>query len=126
MSTALTILSIDDSKAVHAFLDRCMADSMVKMNLIHATNPNDGIEILKKQLADINLVLLDWEMPEMTGPEVLAKVRSLGIQTPVIMLTSKNAPEDIEMMINAGASEYIMKPFTPDIVLDKIKSVLGL
>ncbi len=123
MGSAIKILSIDDSKAVHAFLDRTLAG--MDLQLIHVLSGKEGLALLTDQNSGIKVVLLDWEMPELTGPEVLLEIRKMGNTVPVIMMTSKNDPEDIMKMIQAGASEYIMKPFTPDVVIEKINAVLS-
>lgn len=121
MSDFIHVLSIDDSKAVHAFLDVCLEGTKVK--LTHVMNGKQGLEEAEKNPFD--LILLDWEMPEITGPEVLSRIRQRDSTTPIIMLTSKNEVEDIASMIQNGANEYIMKPFTAQIIIDKIESVLG-
>ena len=123
-SKKYTILSIDDSKAVHAFVSRALESQ--PFEIVHALNTVEAEAILKAQGATIQLVLLDWEMPVTSGPEYLPVIKKLFPQLPVIMLTSKNDPSDIEKMLNSGASEYIMKPFTPDILIEKINSVLGI
>ncbi len=64
-------------------------------------------------------------MPGLTGPEVLDQINTLGIKIPVIMLTSKNDMSDIASMLDKGASEYVLKPFTRDIILEKIAAVVG-
>jgi DNA-binding response OmpR family regulator len=116
------VLSIDDSRAVHAFLDRSVVGTDI--DLVHAESGILGMEILKREGAGISLILLDWEMPGKSGPEVLAEIRASGSSVPVIMVTSKNDPSEIERMLKLGAIEYIMKPFTPDILLEKVNSIL--
>ena len=64
-------------------------------------------------------------MPNLNGPDALQEIKSLGINTPVLMMTSKNAPEDIARVLELGASEYLMKPFTVDILFEKMSFVLG-
>lgn len=117
------ILSIDDSKAVHAYLDVCFADQQIE--LTHMLSGKEGIEVLKKNPSAFDLVLMDWEMPEMTGLETLKTMKSLGINCPVMMVTTKNNPSDITQVLEIGAKDYIMKPFTADIILQKINEVLG-
>lgn len=123
MGSSIKILSIDDSKAVHAFLDRTLTGSTHV--LVHVLSGKEGLALLAERDNGIQVVLLDWEMPELSGPEVLSEIRKSGNTVPVIMMTSKNDPEDIMKMIQAGASEYIMKPFTPDVVFEKIEAVLS-
>ncbi len=123
MATAITVLSIDDSRAVHAFLDRAFAQSAHQF--VHALSGKEGIRILEEGKTKVDVILLDWEMPEQNGPEVLQEIKKRGILIPVLMMTSKNNTQDISKMIEAGAAEYIMKPFTPEVIVDKIRSVLG-
>jgi len=118
------VLSIDDSRAVHAYLRDCFADSNVELH--HAYSGQEGLDILAKPGAIFDLVFLDWEMPGLTGPEVLVKIRAGGIQTPVIMVTSKNNTADIAEVLEKGAQEYVMKPFTDDILYAKVEDVIGL
>lgn len=120
----IKILSIDDSKAVHAYLKDCFAHSNIEVT--HAYSGEDGLGILGKNAPLFDLILLDWEMPGLTGPQVLDRMNSLGIKAPVIMLTSKGEIENISEMLTKGAQEYIIKPFTEDIIFSKIESVIGL
>jgi len=124
VTTTHTLLSVDDSKAVHAFIQRSFDGS--PFQVVHAYSAADATKVLNERSAQFSLILLDWEMPEMSGPEYLPILKERFPHLPVIMLTSKNAAEDIEKMLLAGASEYIMKPFTPDILIEKINSVLGI
>lgn len=116
------ILSIDDSKAVHAFLSSILG----KAELTHAYDGAEGFDVLQtKGEVAFDLVLLDWEMPKLTGIETLKKIRDAGLKVPVVMLTSKNDPSEIGSALTLGANEYVMKPFTAEILLEKIESVLG-
>jgi CheY-like chemotaxis protein len=116
------ILSIDDSKAVHSFMNLCFPTDQYE--LIHAYNALEGIDIIKKQMGDISLVLLDWEMPMMTGPEALVEIRKIGFAAPIVMVTTKNDPAEIGETLDKGATEYVMKPFTPEIILTKVEELL--
>ena len=119
------LLSVDDSKAVHSFINDCLKESAYEIH--HVYDGKQALEILfegNKQKFD--LILLDWEMPIMQGPEVLKEIRSRGVHTPILMLTSKNDPSDIQKVLELGANEYLMKPFTPDLIQEKIKTTLEL
>ena len=118
----MKILSIDDSRSVHAYIQQCLLNTECEIS--HAYNGEEGLRSLEGS-EDVDLILLDWEMPVMTGPEVAASLKKMGNKIPVIMLTSKNAPEDISQMLELGVSEYVMKPFTPDILIDKIEAITG-
>lgn len=118
------ILSIDDSRAVHAFIRQCLAG--LKVEITDAFNGKEGVVLATSKEKKFDLILLDWEMPELDGLGTLKAFKSASVQTPVIMLTSKNKTEEIAEILENGASEYIMKPFTADILIDKIETTLSL
>lgn len=120
----MKILIVDDSKAVHAFVKGLLSGKNIELQ--HAHNGREGLDRIQESETPFDVVLLDWEMPVLTGPETLEQIKKLPHSPPVIMMTSKNAPEDIEQMISAGASEYIMKPFTPDILINRLSEVCGI
>lgn len=115
----MNLLLIDDSKVVHAYLTELLADTGI--NLTHAFSGEEGLVAAPAQNPDA--VFLDWEMPGIHGIEVLEKLRAAGFTRPILMLTTKNRMEDISRAIALGASEYIMKPFTKDIILEKLQMV---
>lgn len=118
------ILSIDDSRSVHAFLNSILEP--IPSKVTHAYDGLEGLSALRRNADDLpEIVLLDWEMPKLSGVETLKKIREAGISVPVIMLTSKNAPEEIMTALSLGANEYVMKPFTQGILIEKIEAVLG-
>ena len=117
------ILIVDDTKSVHAFVRALLS----KSKTITTESVYDGVQAVErlKQKNDFDIIFLDWEMPNLNGPDALQEIKSLGINTPVLMMTSKNAPEDIARVLELGASEYLMKPFTVDILFEKMSFVLG-
>jgi two-component system chemotaxis response regulator CheY len=60
----------------------------------------------------------------MNGPDAYQSLKASGCKTPVVMMTSKNSMSDLTQMLEAGVSEYIMKPFTPDILIEKLEGAL--
>jgi DNA-binding response OmpR family regulator len=78
---------------------------------------------LRSQTFD--LLVLDWNVPEMSGEEVLRWVRkSLSEHVPVLFMTSRSFETDIAMILNAGADDYIVKPVSAEILLARVKSLL--
>lgn len=90
-----------------------------------AFNGKDGLSTAKKENPD--LILLDIMMPGMDGYEVLARIRQDAkfTNTPVCMLTAKEKMDDVERAMTLGAKYYIMKPFTSESLLAKVKHALG-
>ena len=111
------VLVVDDTKNIRLLLSKCL-----ELEGYEVQTANDGqqaIELFKNDHFD--LAFLDIKMPEIRGTEVLKRIREMGIDTPVIIITAyatiKNAVDCTKM----GAVAYLQKPFTTD----KIKSVLN-
>lgn len=117
------VLIIDDTKAVHAFVKSLLGKAN-ELAISSVYNGNEALETLYKNKS-FDLILLDWEMPILNGPETLKKIKIIAAEIPVIMMTTKNKPEDIQTMMESGASEYLMKPFTIDILFEKIEFATG-
>lgn len=106
-------------------------DETINRKLLHASLTKWGCEVVSTvngqdacealQQGGIDLCILDWEMPKMTGPEVCQWLRSSDLdQSYVILLTTKNQPEDIEAGYEAGADDYMIKPFKRDELRNRI------
>ena len=115
-------LCIDDSKSVHAYLSQCLEPFAKSIET--ASNGAEGVEKYKANPSAYDVIFLDWEMPILDGPSTFQKLTELGIKIPVIMLTSKNEPSDIVRMIEAGVADYILKPFTDDLIREKLTFVM--
>ncbi len=119
----MNIAVVDDAKAVHAFLEDLF--SGICKTLVHYYNGQEAIDALVKGASNIDLVLLDWEMPVLSCIEALPKLRALHADIPIMMMTSRNGMSDIVQALEQGAQDYVMKPFTKDILIGKIEQVLG-
>jgi DNA-binding NtrC family response regulator len=115
-----TILTVDDSRAVRTIVSKQVKDLGFEVD-----EAEDGVQGLAK-LAEcqFDLVILDVTMPNMDGPTMLAKMREGGNTTPVIMLTSESKRSIISGAMKAGITDYILKPFKPEELRNKILSVL--
>lgn len=121
----IRILVVDDSKSVHAFLKACVENYDVQ--LTHVYNGEEAVKFatVNANASGIDLILLDWEMPILDGPSTFDRLRQIGIQTPVVMMTTKNAIENVELMVSKGVSDYMFKPFTGDILKSKLEMLFG-
>jgi len=118
------IMSVDDSKAVHAYLTDAFEGTTTTLE--HHFDGKSAIEAVSKPgVKAPDAILLDWEMPVMSGIDALPALRAKLPDTIIIMATSKNAMSDIVLALEKGASDYIMKPFTKDILIGKIEQLLG-
>ncbi len=110
-------------------------DEAVSRKLLHASLTKWGCEVVSTangqdacealRAGGIDLCILDWEMPRMTGPEVCQWLRTSDVdQSPyVILLTTKDTPEDIDAGYEAGADDYLIKPFKGDDLRSRISEV---
>ena len=117
----MKVLVVDDSRAVHAFMKAIFNGT--GHDLTHATDGSEAVKIFESNADIFDLVLLDWEMPILTGPETLEALRKMNKVVPIIMVTTKNDITSITQAISKGATEYVMKPFTKDILLEKIATI---
>ena len=117
-----TILLVDDEMAIRTML--CVALEAAGYNVLQAENAQQAHAVIIDRSPD--LVLLDWMMPGTTGLELLRRLKrdELTEKTPVIMLTAK-AEEDSKISgLDAGADDYIAKPFSPRELISRVKAVL--
>lgn len=114
-------LVVDDSRAVRMILARTLAELGYEVH--QATNGREALELIDADPSAYRLVLLDWHMPEMDGLELLRKLRSRPQLSAlvVVMVTTETDLDHVAEALAAGANEYIMKPFTRDILIEKLQ-----
>ncbi len=121
----MKILSVDDSRTIRGTI-RGMVE-VIGAEFLEAEDGQKGIDLLEAEQGNIDLIILDIEMPVMNGFEFLAKVkgdeRFKGI--PVIMLTTVNMKDRMIEAIRMGAKQYMTKPFTSEELLTKIINAVG-
>ncbi len=123
MEETVRALIIDDSRFVRSYLR-----GLLQENGIECDEAADGQAGLNRMHGGVrfDLVLLDWNMPVMNGLETLRKIRSEGFnQTKVLMVTTEAENDFIMRALEAGADEYLMKPFDHEAFDDKL-AMLGL
>jgi len=120
MSRALVV---DDSRAMRMILSKTLVQS--GFEVMQAANGREALEIMDREGSSIRLVLLDWNMPEVTGIEVVERLRSQKIFNTVrlVMVTTETEIEQMARALEAGADEYVMKPFTREVVEDKLRLI---
>lgn len=111
-----------------------LEDDPSQVNLVVSWLEAEGYEILHassgeaflKSLRDnpVDLFILDWQLPDMQGPEVLTKIReSLGLKAPVIFATQRDSEQDIVSALNAGADDYVRKPLSKGELLARVEAI---
>jgi two-component system, chemotaxis family, chemotaxis protein CheY len=113
-------LIIDDSKAMRSILARMLR--ALEFEVVEAANGREAMERLQA-IGKFDLALVDWNMPEMNGFEFVRAVRAKQMYDGVLlmMVTTETEMENVVRALAAGANEYVMKPFTPDVILEKLR-----
>jgi two-component system chemotaxis response regulator CheY len=115
---------VDDSRAMRTILRRALEER--GFSVTEAGHGKEALERLR-QMRIPHLALVDWNMPEMNGIELVAALRSDPNynKLAIVMVTSESEPAQVERALNTGANEYIMKPFSNDALEEKLL-ILGL
>lgn len=123
-SEPLTILIVDDSSSARIKIVSSLTG--LEANIIEADDGSSAFSILMREMASIDLVISDLVMKEMHGDELCKAIRNdLGLKDlPVIILSSNNDKDSVLTLFQAGANDYLYKPFTPQELLARIKSHL--
>jgi len=113
-------LVIDDSKAMRSILSRMLQE--LGFEVFEACNGREGLERLQA-IGKVDLALVDWNMPEMNGLDFIRTVRAEQSYDGVLlmMVTTETEMENVVRALAAGANEYVMKPFTQEIILEKLQ-----
>lgn len=114
------ILVIDDDPAVTSLLKRGLSYEGFAVET--AASGREGLERVRERPSD--LVILDVTMPGLSGFEVLERLRAADEELPVLMLTARDAPTDQVRGLESGADDYVVKPFTFEVLLARIHSLL--
>jgi two-component system, chemotaxis family, chemotaxis protein CheY len=115
-----TAIVVDDSRAIRMILARSVRELGYEVR-----EAGNGVEALDALSAGppADLVIADWNMPVMDGLELLRKIRASDAfgGVPVVMVTTEAEIEQMTLAMEAGATEYVMKPFTKEILADKLR-----
>jgi len=115
-------LVVDDSMTIR----RIVIKALGIVGITDATEAGAGVEAIQAlQAGGYALILLDWNMPKLTGIDTLRTIRQAGNKTPVIMVTTEAEKSRVIEAIKTGANDYLIKPFSPDQLAAKVKNVLG-
>ncbi len=112
-------LVIDDSRAIRSVLTKMLKE--LGFEVFEAGQGLDGLDQLRK-VGKIDLALVDWNMPEMNGYQFVCAVRSNPAYNNLrlMMVTTESELSQMVSVLNAGADEYVMKPFTREIIFEKL------
>ncbi|HYV99058.1 MAG TPA: response regulator [Gemmatimonadaceae bacterium] len=119
----MRFLVVDDS----ATMRRIVVNSLQRIGYSDVVEAGDGREALDKLDASIGFIITDWNMPNMGGIELAREVRAREgfANLPMLMVTARSVREDIMTALESGLNYYIVKPFTPQVLRERIDALLG-
>ena len=115
----MQVLVIDDEKRLAAALAQLIMEEKNLVDVVY--NGKDGLDYALSGIYDV--IVLDVMLPEMNGFEIISELRRKKIKTPVIMLSALDSVNDKIKGLNAGADDYMTKPFAPEELLARIKAL---
>jgi two-component system chemotaxis response regulator CheY len=119
------ILAVDDSKMMLRIISSTI--EMLAFEPLKASNGKEAMALLEKESANVALVLLDWNMPEMNGMDTLLAIKGdpRYAAIPVMMVTTEGEKKNVVRAIQAGAKHYLTKPFNQQDLATRIMECLG-
>jgi two-component system chemotaxis response regulator CheY len=121
----MKILVVDDSSTMR----RIIQNTLARLGYKDVVQAADGVEAWNamQENPDIGVVITDWNMPNMNGLELVKKIRAEEKykNIPIIMVTTEGGKKEVITALKAGVNNYIVKPFTPQVLKDKLEAVLG-
>ena len=122
----MRILVVDDSSTMR----RIIVNTLGRLGYKDVVQGADGVEAWDalQNNPDIGVVITDWNMPNMNGLELVKKIRAEEkyIDVPIIMVTTEGGKAEVITALKAGVNNYIVKPFTPQVLKEKLQAVLGI
>jgi len=119
-----TILVVDDSRIMRNIVKNTFATLKIPCQYLEAPDGKKALQLLETN--KVNLVFLDWNMPEMDGLEFLKKVRSMPDykDLPIVMITSEAAKYNVVEALQQGATDYIVKPVHEKVFTEKVSEIV--
>ena len=118
----MSILVVDDSQIMRKIISQAIA-KVGKYNIIEASDGSEAVETMLKD-DSVELILMDWNMPVMTGIDAVKKIRMNQKKTPIVMVTTEAEKERVLEAIKSGANDYLAKPFGPKDIQAKLNKFL--
>lgn len=118
------VLFIEDSPTMR----RIISNSLKRIGITNFKEAEHGVDALEKiSQEDFDMILTDWNMPEMNGQEFVQHLREQDKykEIPILMITTRGMEDDVMTAIQTGVNGYIVKPFTPEVLKKKITDLLN-
>jgi DNA-binding response OmpR family regulator len=116
--SALNILLVEDDKELSGFVQQGLEDESCIVKVCH----DGGSGLRQAELHAFDIILLDVMLPVLNGFEVTKRLRLQNVRTPILLLTARDAPEDIVKGLDAGSDDYLTKPFDFEVLLARVRA----
>lgn len=120
----MKVLIVDDSLVIRSIIEKFLKP--IGYEALHAANGQEALDILEKSAEEVELVILDWNMPVLNGWETLIaiKTNSACAHICIIMVSTESEEDKVAQALKAGAHGYIFKPFESEELVEQIKVTL--
>ncbi|MEM9368342.1 MAG: response regulator [Planctomycetota bacterium] len=118
----MKVLLVDDSGVMRKIIARGL-NSLWVDEVVEAADGVEALEVFGDG-SDIDLVLTDWNMPNMNGLELIKSIRGAGHKVPIMMITTESEKSQVLTAIQAGVNDYLVKPFDQEMLTMKLERVL--
>jgi two-component system chemotaxis response regulator CheY len=111
---------------------RIISNTLKRVGYNNIVTAEDGVEgwaaynEAKEKGETFDIIFTDWNMPNMNGLQFVKHVRNVDQDTPIAMITTEGGKAEVIMALKAGVNNYIVKPFTPQVLKEKISAILGV
>ncbi len=122
----MKLLVVDDSSTMRRIIKNTLARLGYK-DILEGADGHEGWAAIDAN-PDVEMLITDWNMPEMNGLELVKKVRADARfkDLPIIMVTTEGGKAEVITALKAGVNNYIVKPFTPQVLKEKLGAVMGV
>lgn len=119
----MRILVVDDVLSARLYT----VSLLQKLGISEIVQAENGSQALTYLRSDnlFDVILMDWKMPVMTGPEAISVLNHQGSRIPIVLMTALNRPDDVEKILKLGIQDYLLKPFTIQFLMNQIQRVTG-
>jgi two-component system chemotaxis response regulator CheY len=120
----MKILLVDDSRTMRS-IQKKVLEALGCNEVAEAADGMEALAVIASAPAGFNLIVIDWNMPNMDGITLVRKIRERDKTTPLIMATTEAEKTRVLDALKAGVNNYIIKPFTPEALLEKVRQTLA-
>jgi two-component system, chemotaxis family, chemotaxis protein CheY len=120
----MRILLVDDSPTMRS-IERNVLSALGKIEFVEAADGLEALVAIALSPERFDLVLIDWNMPNLNGYQLVGRIRQEDKVTPLIMVTTDSERPHVLSAIQAGANGYLIKPFKPDLLIERAKQAMA-